>query len=130
MNNTAISNEEIIAALLQHGTIKDAAAALGISVRTVYDRMQHDKDFRAGYVATKTDIVRGATLAINKKINQAVEAITQIMTDQAVAPAIRLKAAQAILYNAVKFTERLAQDEHKTREEGKGPFDDVMEFFE
>ena len=43
-NNKAISNEEIIAALLQHGTIKEAATAIGTTPRTIYDRMKQ-RDF-------------------------------------------------------------------------------------
>ena len=45
-NTKAVSNEEIIAALLQHGTVKDAAAAAGTTPRTIYDRM-NDREFRA-----------------------------------------------------------------------------------
>ena len=35
----AVSDEQIIAALLQHGTIKAAAAAVNLSERALYDRM-------------------------------------------------------------------------------------------
>ena len=34
-NTKTVSNEEIIAALLQHGTMKDAAAAAGTTPRTL-----------------------------------------------------------------------------------------------
>lgn len=34
-----ISDEAIIAALLDHGTIRAAAEAVGLSERTIYDRM-------------------------------------------------------------------------------------------
>ena len=42
----AISDEQLIAALLANGTIKAAAAAVGLSERAVYDRM-NDGDFKA-----------------------------------------------------------------------------------
>lgn len=58
-NNNAISNEEIIAALLQHGTIKAAADAAGVGIRTIYDRM-NEREFRAEYAQAKADIVRQA----------------------------------------------------------------------
>ena len=37
--NSAVSDEEIIAALINNGTIRAAAAAAGIAERTIYDRM-------------------------------------------------------------------------------------------
>ena len=121
-NTKAISNEEIIAALLQHGTIKDAAAAAGTTPRTVYDRM-NDRDFRAEYMEAKNDIIRKAVFTINEKLSAAIDAVAEIMTDKDNNPAVRLQAAQTILNNAGKFAERLTHDEYQSRNEGKSPLD-------
>lgn len=121
-NTKAISNEEIIAALLQHGTIKEAAAAAGTTPRTIYDRM-NDRDFRAEYMEAKNDIIRKAVFSINEKLSAAIDAVADIMTDTDNNPAIRLQAAQTILNNAGKFAERLTKDEYQSRNEAKGPFD-------
>jgi len=121
-NTKAISNEEIIAALLQHGTIKEAAAAAGTTPRTIYDRM-NDRDFRAEYMEAKNDIIRKAVFSINEKLSAAIDAVADIMTDKDNNPAIRLQAAQTILNNAGKFAERLTHDEYQSRNEGKSPFD-------
>ena len=51
----AISDEQIIAALLDHGTIRAAAQAAGISERTLYDRMNKG-EFQALYKAAKADL--------------------------------------------------------------------------
>lgn len=118
----AISNEEIIAALLQHGTIKDAAAAAGTTPRTIYDRM-NDREFRAEYMEAKNDIIRKAVFTINEKLSAAIDAVAEIMTDKDNNPAVRLQAAQTILNNAGKFAERLTHDEYQSRNEGKSPFD-------
>ena len=120
-NTKAISNEEIIAALLQHGTIKDAAAAAGTAPRTIYDRM-NDRAFRAAYMEAKNDIIRKAVFTINEKLSAAIDAVAEIMTDKDNNPAIRLQAAQTILNNAGKFAERLARDEYQSRNESKSPF--------
>ena len=48
----AISDEQIIAALLDHGTIRAAAGAVGISERALYDRMNKG-EFQALYKAAK-----------------------------------------------------------------------------
>ena len=103
----AVSDEQIIAALLNNGTLKTAAAAAGISERALYDRMRDDTDFRAEYAAAKNDIVRGAVIRINESLSAAVAAVTDIMNDTSANPAIRLQAAQTILNNAGKFAERL-----------------------
>jgi len=121
-NTKAISNEEIIAALLQHGTIKDAAAAAGTTPRTIYDRM-NDREFRAEYMEAKNDIIRKAVFTINEKLSAAIDTVAEIMTDKNNNPAIRLQAAQTILNNAGKFAERLTHDEYQSRNEGKSPFD-------
>ena len=121
-NTKAISNEEIIAALLQHGTIKDAAAAAGTTPRTIYDLM-NDREFRAEYMEAKNDIIRKAVFTINEKLSAAIDAVAEIMTDKDNNPAVRLQAAQTILNNAGKFAERLTHDEYQSRNEGKSPFD-------
>ena len=121
-NKTAVSNEEIIAALLGNGTIKAAAAAAGIAPRTIYDRM-NDREFRAEYMEAKNDIIRKAVFTINEKLSAAIDAVAEIMTDKDNNPAVRLQAAQTILNNAGKFAERLTHDEYQSRNETKSPFD-------
>ena len=117
-NMKTVSNEEIIAALLQHGTIKEAAAAAGTSPRTIYDRMKNDRDFRGEYAEAKNSIVRKAVFSINEKLGEAVEAVAEIMNDKDINPAVRLQAAQTILTNAAKFNERLTNGECYARSEG------------
>lgn len=121
-NTKAISNEEIISALLQHGTIKEAAAAAGTAPRTIYDRM-NDREFRSQYMEAKNDIIRKAVFTINTQLAAAVDVVADIMNDRETNPAIRLQAAQVLINNAGKFADRLARDEYQSRNEAKGPFD-------
>lgn len=118
----AVSDEEIIAAILQHGTIREAAEAAGLSQRAIYDRMDN-REFRSLYMAAKNDIVRKAVFTINERLSEAVNTVAEIMNDSDINPATRLQAAQTIINNAGKFAERLAKDEYNSRAEGKGPFD-------
>ena len=122
MAKTKCTDEQIIASLLQHGTIKDAAQACDLSPRTIYDRM-NDREFRAEYMGAKTDIIRKAVFTINEKLSAAIDAVAEIMADKDNNPAVRLQAAQTILNNAGKFAERLTHDEYQSRNEGKSPFD-------
>lgn len=113
-NKTAVSNEEIISALLQHGTITEAAAAAGISPRTLYDRM-NEREFAIEYAQAKTDIMRRAVFKMNESLSAAVDAITEIMQDKDANPAVRLQAAQTILNNAAKYADTLQKNETGTR---------------
>ena len=122
MSKTASNDEQIIAALLQHGTIKEAAAAADTTPRTIYNRM-NNREFRAQYEAAKNDILRTAYITINAKLTAAIEAVAEIMQNPENNAAVRLQAAQTIITNAAKFSERLHADEYQARQEGKSPFD-------
>ena len=102
----AVSNEEIIAALLNSSTLTQAAQAADISPRALYDRMGQ-ADFRAQYRAAKAAILRGAVNNISNRLAQAIDTTAAIMEDESNNPAIRLQAAQTILNHAGKFLERL-----------------------
>lgn len=121
-NTKVISNEAILSALLQHGTIKEAATAAGTTPRTIYDRM-NDREFRSQYMEAKNDIIRKAVFTINTQLAAAVNVVADIMNDREANPAIRLQAAQVLINNAGKFADRLARDEYQSRNEAKGPFD-------
>lgn len=104
------TDEQIIAALLSTGTIQAAAAAVGLSPRTVYTRMQAG-DFQALYKAAKADLIRAAVFNINNQVQAAINTVIEVMQDENNNPAIRLQAAQTILNNAGKFAQRLQTDE-------------------
>ena len=107
----AVSDEQIIAALLNNGTLKTAAAAAGISERALYDRMNNGT-FQALYRAAKADLIRAAVFNLNNQLQEAVNTVAEIMADKENNPAIRLHAAQTILNNAGKFSQRLQVDEN------------------
>lgn len=106
----AISDEQIIAALLNHGTIKAAACAVGMSERALYERMSKG-EFQALYKAAKADLIRAAVLNINRQLQAAIDTVVDVMQDTENNPAVRLQAAQTILNNAGKFAQRLQASE-------------------
>lgn len=112
MKSTAKSDEELISALLANGTIKAAAAAVGLSERAMYDRM-NTGEFQALYKAAKADLMRGAVVTMNGQLLAAINTVVEIMQDPENNPAIRLQAAQTILNNAGKFTQRLQESESR-----------------
>lgn len=109
-NKKTIPDEQIIAALLSHGTIKAAAAAVGLSERAVYDRMNAG-EFQALYKAAKADLIRAAVFNINSQLGAAITTVAEIMSNPDNNAAVRLQAAQTILNNAGKFAQRLQIDE-------------------
>lgn len=106
----AISDEEILAALLSSGTVREAASAAGLPIRTLYDRMSKP-DFQIMYREARADVLREATNNLNKRVQAAVDTIAEIMTDAENNPAIRLQAAQTILKNAMTFSARLQSEQ-------------------
>ena len=125
-NTKAVSNEEIIAALIQHGTVKEAAKAAGTTPRTIYDRMK-EKAFSVEYMQAKSDIIRKAVFSIDQKLSAAIDAITDLMQDKNTPPAVRLQAAQTILNNAEKFASRLDISERKAIEK-ESPLNSIFDF--
>lgn len=105
-----ISHEEVVAALIANGTQRDAAAALGISERTLFDRMQ-DGEFKALYKSTKADILRSAVFNMQSKLNEAVNVVAEVMNDKAAPASTRLQAAQIVIKNAGAMAKRLSESE-------------------
>lgn len=110
-----VTDEEIIAALMLHRTVREAAETLHITPRTIYERMR-SQEFQAEYRDAKSDILRGAVLKITQTLSAAVDTTREIMESGDTNPAIRLQAAQTIINNALKLSERLAADENINRE--------------
>lgn len=102
----AISDEQVIAALIEHGTIKAAAAAVGLSERAVYERMSGG-DFQALYKSARADILRSAVKHMNSQLQASIDTVAEIMQDTNNNPAVRLQAAQTIMTHAAKFSQRL-----------------------
>ena len=104
-NQTAVSNEELVAALLTSGSITQAAGKCGISPRALYDRMAQT-EFRAAYSCAKSDIIRQAVCSLNSRLTDAFGVIAGIMGDEAQPAAARLQAAKMIIDTAERFIDR------------------------
>jgi predicted DNA-binding transcriptional regulator AlpA len=105
-----ISNEELVAALMQHGSVSEAAEAIGLSSRAFYDRMKQT-EFRLLYAEARNDLLRSAAASMRQRIGEAVATIAEIMQDKEAPAAVRLQASQTILNNALKFCERITEAE-------------------
>lgn len=99
-----LTDEAIISALIEAGSIKAAADRLGCTVKTLYERMKKT-DFKALYAQAKADILKGATAKLQGNLSGAIDTLTAIMNDQETAKQTRVNCAVSILQYAAKFTE-------------------------
>lgn len=126
MSKKTVSDEEIISALLACSTVSEAAKKCGLATRTLYDRM-NNKGFQLLYNGAKADVLRKAVFLITGKLTEAVEVVSEILSDTSVNPAIRLQAAQTIINSAVKLTDKLQSDEQWNRIENSPDMFDMFE---
>ncbi|MCD8050128.1 MAG: hypothetical protein LUE89_00410 [Clostridiales bacterium] len=121
---TAVSDEQVIAALMSSGSVAAAATACGLAPRTIYDRMRKP-EFQEAYQTAKSDIVRDAVNHLNRQLAAAIETIAEIMQDEEAGAGTRLQAAKMILDNAGRFADRLEAGERTARKSNQ-TLDDLL----
>lgn len=108
-NKKSITDEQLIAALLSFGTVKQAAEHLNVSRRTVYNIMRTES-FEKVYEGVAKDSLALCMLSLQARLDEAVEVIVEIMEDKSINPQTRLLAAQTIvkgICNIREVSERL-----------------------
>lgn len=108
-----VSNEQLCAALITHSSIKEAAGALNVSEKTIYNMMS-TTDFISMYADVQRKILSGSILTCQSRMVEAINCISDIMADKEANPQIRLLAAQTILKNSIAMME--ISDSIKKRE--------------
>lgn len=104
MSQKRLTNEVIAAALIQHGSATEAAKALGVTTRTLYDR-RRDPDFQKVYARAKADVLKAATSKLQGKMMTAIDALCAIIQDTNTAAQTKTTAAAYILQYGLKMTE-------------------------
>lgn len=99
-----LTDEEIIAALISKGSIKGAAASLGCTVRTLYDRMKKE-DFKALYSQAKGEIIRSATAKLQGEVVASIATLANIRDDEEAPKQTRVNCSVSILQYASKYLE-------------------------
>ena len=98
------TDERLIAALIEHGAVRQAADAIGCSRSLIYKRMK-DAGFRALYSSTRDDSLKAASAELSKNLTQAVRTLASIMNDESTASGTRLNACIMILQYGLRFAE-------------------------
>lgn len=99
-----LADEQIIAALIECGSITDTAARLGCNRKTLYARMAK-QSFKELYSQFKSDMIRSAAARLQSATNIAIDTLYDVMTDESTAKQTRVYCAVSILQYAMKFTE-------------------------
>lgn len=99
-----LTDEAIIAALIEYGSIKGAAAFLGCTTRTLYERMKKP-EFKELYTQAKAEIIRAATAKLQGNLCGAIDTLAAIMNDEETAKQTRVNSAVSILQYGARFTE-------------------------
>ncbi len=100
-----VPDERIIAELLFQSTNAAAARAVGLTEQQLYRRMRNP-DFKAKLAAVRTSLIDGATTSLQAHMDEAVYTMTSVMRDPSTPAQTRLNAAEAVLRNGLKLSER------------------------
>ena len=99
-----LQDEVIVAALMEHGTIKETAQALGIRTDTLYKRMKGER-FKELYTAAKADCLKSAAAKLQANTNKAIDTLIDVMESDATAANTKVFCVDKLLHHAVKYTE-------------------------
>ncbi len=92
----AKNTEKALVALLNASSVKDAAAASGLSEETLY-RYLRNEEFRSEYEDAKRQVVESAISGLQQAATEAVETLRRNLT--CANPQAEIRAAQLILDN-------------------------------
>lgn len=99
------NKERALAALLTHRTRKEAAAAAGLTDRTLRSYF-NDPEFQQAYRKAFFAMVEDAARQSQQSLTPALSTLHDIMNDDSANPAARIQAAKNIIDCALKLTEQ------------------------
>lgn len=105
MAKTKKNDEIILAALLSTTTIRAAAELCGVSESVIYSRLK-DSEFKERYDRERREMLTQSAAALQGHLGTAIEAIGEIVGNKETNPQTRLNAAEAVIRNTLKLTER------------------------
>ena len=94
---------------MECSTLTEAAERAGISRKTLYSYIRHDHDFSVAYSDLQDQATIRAMESAQAMRERASGVILSLMEDEKQPPAIRLKAAQAILEESTKQGARTSE---------------------
>jgi hypothetical protein len=102
---------KVLAALISHGDVASAARASGVSERSIYRWLREDADFQAELRVAEAEMLATAVRRLTSLAGDALTILAMLMIDQTSPPAIKIRAALAILDQLLRFRELTDQEE-------------------
>ena len=102
-----------VKALLEHGSLEDAANAAGVSTKTIY-RWRQDPLFVAALDKAQGDEIRNAVRVLVVDLRANHEVMREIRDKPTATPGIRLRAAQALDTSLLRWKEIIDIDTRLT----------------
>lgn len=99
------NKEKLLVALLTSRTKKEAAAAAGISDRTMRSYFE-DKEFCQRYREAFAGVVQDATRRAQQLLGPALSTLQTVMEDEEIPAQARITAAKSIIDYSLKLTEQ------------------------
>ena len=99
------NKEKLLAALLTSRTKKEAAAAAGISDRTMRSYFE-DKEFCHRYREAFAGVVQDATRRAQQLLEPALSTLQTVMEDEEIPAQARITAARSIIDYSMRLTEQ------------------------
>lgn len=96
--------ERAILALLEHTTMKKAAAAANVSETTLWRWLQ-ESEFQSAYTKARRETVKHAIARLQQNAAAAVDTLREVMTKETAPDFARVSAAKAILDYSLKAVE-------------------------
>ena len=112
--------EKALAALLQAATFTEAAEAVGISRKTLYNYLHCDPAFVKAYRDMKRAQLRETAEKVQAAETKATDFITGLLDDPAAPPQVKLAAAVKLLDLAANYRSIEAQINENTIEDESG----------
>jgi transposase len=104
MGDLTGKQDKMIASLLEHRTIGEAASAIGVAASTIYRWLQ-EPDFQEAYQKARHQVVQQAISYLQHTCSEAVEALREVIMCKDTPPSSRVMAARTILDFSLKGIE-------------------------
>ena len=95
---------ELIDALIAHGSIRQAAKALGVSPQAITDRLRK-AETRQALDETKDLLISSAALSMSDCIGDSVAALMEIVRGENYQPQQKISAADSVLRHCTRYVE-------------------------
>ena len=102
LNNS--TDDKIIAALLQYGTIREAAAQCGLSERTIYNKLKKP-EFKQALQKGKALIISNVSTHLTGQLERAVKGLLELLDDPGTPPSVKLMTCKTIMEQSIQLAE-------------------------